>query len=194
MSLVASGVQLSPDLASSLGQIGTKTSNNIKNNYGNATAQAGSDASARGMPGAGSYNTNRLNTTQGLDTGDLESVLGGSLGNTSYQDTLAQRDYAQQMQLADKVGSAAGLSSLEQVLGGVGSATKSATAAINAYNKNNGSTPPPAPPPNSPNGYPYIINGDNVWGTFGVPYDSSYERDPWANREPDAQSVMYQGG
>lgn len=191
MSLVAGDVGLSPDLASSLGQIGTARSKTIRGNYGTAAGQAGSDASARGMSGAGDYNTNRLNATQGLDEGNLESVLGGVLGNSSYQDKLAQRDYGQQMQLANEVGSTAGLSSLEQVLGGVGAATKTG-AAISPFVRGN-STPPPqasntGPLSMYPSGDPYSYGGS--YSGYGS-YDPFYNENEYS---PNKQSLMYQGG
>lgn len=122
MSLLASDVKLPPDLASTFSGIGTNAYNQIGQNYGGAMAKAGSDNSARGLPGgAGSYATQRLGAQEGLDTGNLEAGLGGDLGNTAYKNALDQRNFQQQSQLANIIGAAGAPSLLQEVFKGFGS-------------------------------------------------------------------------
>ena len=141
MSLYASGVNIDPTLAGSLsgqGSPGYNAYNKIKQNYAGAQGQFGADASARGMnAGAAtspnSYYGTQSTAKQGLDVGNLESALGGGVGNTAYQNALQQRDFQQQSALANQVGSLAGMSTLEQALGGLGAVGGTAAKVYGAY-------------------------------------------------------------
>src|SRR5579872_342771 len=103
MALYAGGIGIDPTLKASLSGVGgpaTNAYNNINANYGAAKNQFGADASARGLNGVaatapGSYAGGQFATKQGLDVSNLESALGGGLGNTSYQNALQQRDFGQ---------------------------------------------------------------------------------------------------
>lgn len=127
MALVAGQVQLPQDLGSIFSGIGTNAYNNINNNYNQARQQSASDASALGRSAPGSYNTQRLGTTQGLDIGNLESGMGSALGNAGYQNQIAQRNYGQQRQLADIIGAASAPSTLQEIFQGIGGGAKAIT-------------------------------------------------------------------
>lgn len=125
MPLTASGVKLpGGDLGDVFSGIGTQAYNNINNNYNVARQKAAGDAPAQGFRGPLDYTTQRLGTTQGLDVGNLESGMGGQLGQTAYNDTLSQRDYNQKMQLAEEAARLNKPSLLEQVFSGIGAVGK----------------------------------------------------------------------
>lgn len=150
--LYASDVKIPASLSGAIGGAGGpgyNAYNNISTNYAGAKQSAGADASARGMnPTAAtapsSYAGNRFSTAQGLDTGNLEAALGGGLGNTAYQDTLAQRDYDQSRQLAEETARLNKPDLLQQVLSGIGGVGSAAGQVYGAYGK--GRTPQPQNP------------------------------------------------
>lgn len=181
MSLYASGVTIDPTLSGSLAGVGSpgyNASNNIAANYAAAKKKMGNDASVRRMnataaTGPSSYGGNQLAVKQGLDTGNLESALGGGLGTTAYQNALQQRDFEQQESLANQVGSLNGMNTLEQVLGGVGSVGSAAATAYGAFGKNktgNNQNPPNPSYANTP--APMSLYGDQG---FGNDYPTSYD-------------------
>lgn len=142
MALIASGVALNPTLSANLGGLGTTSSNAIASNFNAAKKRISGDAQARGMNGAAatgpnSYAGDQLTRGQGIAQDNLASALGGGLGNTAYQDTLAQRDFGQQESLANQVGNLNSLSTLQQVLGGLGAAGSAGATAYGAYGKFN---------------------------------------------------------
>lgn len=139
--LYASDVKIPDALSGAISSTGTNAYNTIASNYGKAKGQFGQDATARGMngnaaTGPGSYAGNRFATTQGLDVGNLESVLGGGLGNTAYNDTLAQRDFQQQEQLAEEAAALNKPDLLQQILGGIGNVGGTAAQIYGMYGKN----------------------------------------------------------
>jgi hypothetical protein len=144
MALYASGVAIPQSLSATLGGAngaGTNAYNKINQNYGTAKSQFASDAQARGMNGTAavspnSYGGSQFSTKQGLDVGNLESALGGGLGDTAYQDTLAQRDFGQQQQLAEETAALNKPDLLQQILGGVGAVGGTAANIYGAYGKN----------------------------------------------------------
>lgn len=139
--LYATDVKIPPDLGASLKGIGTNAYNSIGSNYDAARKKLSDEASARGMKGSaitapGSYSGQRFGASQGLDVGNLESALGGGLANTGYQDTLAQRDYEQNRQLAEEAGSLNKPDLLQQILGGIGSVGGTVGGIYGAFGKN----------------------------------------------------------
>lgn len=147
MALYASGVQIPTDLSgiiSGPGSPGYNAYNTIGSNYAAAKNKLMGDAAARGMNPAGvvspdSYGGQRMAAVQGLDVGNLESALGGGLGNTAYQNTLAQRDFGQQSQLAQEIARLNKPDLLQQILGGIGSVGGTAAQIYGAWGKNAGS-------------------------------------------------------
>lgn len=144
MALYASDVKIPPDLSgaiSGVGSPGYSAYNTINANYGAAKKRMMGDAATLGMnpdvmTGPNSYGGQRLAATQGLDVGNLESALGGGLGQTGYQNTLQQRDYEQQRQLAEEIGRLNKPDLLQQILGGVGSVGGTAAQIYGAYGRN----------------------------------------------------------
>lgn len=196
MALYASGVTIPADLSGSIAGVGSpgyNASNNIASNYVAAKKRFGGDASVRGMnagaaTGAGSYTGGRLATTQGLDTGNLESALGGGVGSTAYQDALSQRDFQQQSQLANQIGSLNGMNTLEQVLGGVGAVGGTAAKIYGAYGSNRPSSSSPNPDYATMPG-----SGDlSLWGEGGYDPYSGYDMDQMAGYK--LQPNMLNGG
>lgn len=156
MALYAGNVNIDPTLSGALSGAngpGTNAYNKIKQNYGQAQGQFGADAAARGMSasaavGPGSYAGDQFATKQGLDVGNLESALGGGLGKTAYQNTLAQRDFGQNEQLAEQAGALNKPDLLQEILGGIGGVGK--TAATYYGMKKGGGSGNMAPPPSGP--------------------------------------------
>lgn len=127
--ITAKNTTISPALAATMGSIGTTAYKNIGSNYAGAKTKLANDATARGMSGSkatapNSYAGQRLATTQGLDTGNLESALGGQIGSTAYQDTLQNRDYQQQSSLAQQIADLNRPSKLQQIFQGIGAVGK----------------------------------------------------------------------
>ena len=137
MPLFASDVKIPDALSQSFQQIGQQGTNNINSIYGNLKNRYAADARGYrpGGPdmGPGSYAGERFATGQGLSQGNLEAGLGGTLGETGYKDTLAERDYQQQRQIAEAAAEAARPSVLEQVLQGIGGAANSGLQAAALY-------------------------------------------------------------
>ena len=157
MPLYASGVTLPADLSQSLSGIGANAYNQIGSNYGAAKTKLQNDATARGMNGAtvagpGSYAGTRLAATQGLDTGNLESALGGGLGNTAYQNQLQQRGFQQNEDLARQVAAMNKPDLLQQILGGAGAVGGTAAKIYGAWGANSPSGYPPQSGPSFPQG------------------------------------------
>lgn len=125
MALFASDVKISPTLGEAFTGIGQNTQGAIGNTYNAAKKRYAADD--RGLRPGGpdlspnSYAGQRFATTQGLSSGSAASSLGGLAGDTAYKDTLAQRDYDQQRQIAEAAAEAARPSLLDQIMQGIGS-------------------------------------------------------------------------
>jgi hypothetical protein len=140
MPLYASGVTIPSDLSGAISGPATSAYNTIGAGYNNATQKMASDARARGLrPGAGgpnSYGGNQLAVGQGLATGNLESALGSGLGSTAYQNTLQQRQFGQNEDLARQVAALNRPDLLQSILGGVGDVGGTAAQIYGAFGKN----------------------------------------------------------
>lgn len=179
MALVASGVGISPDLSGALSSFGGNPQyNQINANYAQAKKQAENTNAVNGLPppGPNSYSTQRLNTQQGLDTGNLEASIGAGLGNTAYQNQLAQRDYGQQEAIANQVGAAAAPATLQEIFSGIGAGTKAVgqvAPAVSSLYSSYGNTDPNV-------GNPDLLNEGqegapaNSYGYGASGYDPDY--------------------
>lgn len=139
--LYASGVTIPSDLSGALSGVGTPSYNTIGANYAAAKGKLARGATTMGMNGAAaagpnSYAGNQLNMAQGRDVGNLESALGGGLGNTAYQNTLQQRDFTQNEDLARQVADLNKPDLLQQILSGVGNVGGTAARIYGAWGKN----------------------------------------------------------
>jgi|SRR5882672_890591 len=144
MALYASGVKIDPTLSGTLSGVGTGAYNAIGSNYDAAKKKMQQEGQVLGRPaGSNSYGAQRLGQTQGLDVGNLESSLGGGVGNTAYKDTLDQREYEQNRQLAEEAGRLNKPDLLSQILGGIGSVGGTAAGIYGAYGKNRTPSMPP---------------------------------------------------
>lgn len=129
--LTAAGVAISPALTKAIGGIGTDAYGKIGSNYDAAKARTGADAAARGMSvggstAPGSYAGQRYAAGQGMDEENLEAALGGGLANTSYNDALQEREYNQNLGLAEEAGALNKPNLLDQIFQGIGSVGKPA--------------------------------------------------------------------
>ena len=123
--MTASDVALPQDLSGILGTVGAGRTAGINNIYNQAKQRQTAENAALGRrPGANSYGPQRLGVQQGIDQGNLEASLGGILGNTGYQNTLAERDYGQQRQLAEEAAALNKPSLLDEIFQGIGAVGK----------------------------------------------------------------------
>lgn len=129
MALFAGDVTIPNDLTQTMSGIGTNATNAIKSNYSRLKGRQQAESTVRGMPVNGnSYAPERMGVQQGLDIGALGSSLSGSLGDTAYKDTLAQREYGQNLDLADQIASLNKPSTLQEIFSGIGSVGKTGAA------------------------------------------------------------------
>lgn len=153
--LTAKNTNISPDLKATLGGIGTDAYNTIGSNYGAAGDQMAKEAAVRGQPppSAGSYGTQRLAATKALDTGNLESAIGGQMGSTAYNNALKNREYGQNLTLADQIAALNRPSTLQQIFQGIGSVGKplATYAGMGGFSRGGGGSPS-APGPAFPQG------------------------------------------
>jgi hypothetical protein len=131
MALYASGIGIPQDLSSAISGPGGTAYNKIKQNYGQAQGQFASDALARGQKagvatGPNSYAGQQFPIKQNLDIGNLESALGGGLGNTAYSNALQEREFGQNQQLAEQAAALNKPDLLQQILQGIGGVGKTA--------------------------------------------------------------------
>lgn len=125
MAMMASGVQLNPELTKILGDIGTPQSKNISDSYAKLRG---------GISPNSDYATSRFNKLGTLAQGNLKSNLEGALGSSSYGDWKSQRDFEQNYALAKLTGELNAPSTLEQVLGGLGGAMRTGGDIYGLYN------------------------------------------------------------
>jgi len=119
--LYASGVAVPQDLSAALSGIASQGTQGISDIYGRARQRQTQEGAVLGRPaGSNSYGSQRLAQTQPLAQGGLEASFGGQLGNTGYQNTLQQREFNQNKQLADAYAQAMRPDLLMQVLSGLG--------------------------------------------------------------------------
>lgn len=123
--LFADSVKLAPDLAATFKTIGSKGTGGINDIYSQMKSRQAQEGKARGqIPGSNSYGADRMGVQQGLDQGALEASLGGQLGDTSYKDALAQREFEQNKALAEETGRLNKPDLLQQIFQGLGSVGK----------------------------------------------------------------------
>lgn len=136
MATTANQINLDPKLASLLQTIGAPQSTAISGSYGRYGDQMRRDA----RPGAtvstspGTYGANRLAVRERLSQGGLSSGLAGVLGGEGLADWKSNRDFGQNMALAQLSGDLMKPSTLEQVLGGLGVGAKAGGQFAGLYN------------------------------------------------------------
>lgn len=114
----ASDINLNPSLTKTLGTIGTGAQGKISDIYGRMRTQMASDARPKSV-GPGSYADQRFTTGQGISNKNLGAGLENVLGNEGYESWKNQRDFNQNMALANYTGALNKPSLLEQALGGL---------------------------------------------------------------------------
>jgi hypothetical protein len=170
MALMAGGVKMPQDLTDALSTIGGSGTAGINNIYGQARQRQAGDMAALGRaPSSNSYGGQRLGVQQGLDQGNLEASLGGVLGDTGYKNTLAERDYNQNRQLAEETAALNKPSLLQQIMQGIGSVGKTAATYYGMKGMNSGSQLPANYQP-GPNYGPMSLYQGSPYGYGGSPY------------------------
>lgn len=165
----ASGVKLNTTLADALGGIGAGQSQNIAGTYGNLRSQAASGAGPKGIA-PGSYADQRFITGQGLANQNLGAGLEGVLGNEGYQSFKNNRDFNQNMALAQYTGEINKPSLLEQALSGLGGGAQAGGMAFGLYNslkKNPSQNPGTNYTPTSTPDYGYYNSGGSGLNLYG---------------------------
>lgn len=120
MGLVAGDVALPQDLMSTFRGIGNDAKK--ANTVNNAGLKKRFTTDAR--PNKGGYFDERQGIQQGFDTANLESSLGGALGETAYKNKLGTRGYDENSALADQIGALNKPNLLQQIFQGVGAVGK----------------------------------------------------------------------
>ena len=158
------------DLGAAFKNIGGQSQSNINGIYGNANNQNNADSIARGTA-PNSYGASRLATGQNLDTGNLESALGGTLGSTMYKSALGNQQYQQQSQLANEIGMLNKPDLMQQIFQGIGAVGGPAAQAYGMFKNRTPST----------SGYnpSYFPQGDSSMNPSMN--DPSYMNNPYLN-------------
>lgn len=123
--ITAKNTAIPAGLLAAFGNVGAKAKENIGGNYDALAKRNQAEAGARGLgAGSNSYAAERLPAQQALDIGGLESALGGDVGRLAYENRLQERDYGQNLSLADEIAALNRPSTLEEIFGGAGAVGK----------------------------------------------------------------------
>lgn len=135
--LLASDVKLPSNLTTVLGQQGQGAQNSLNDVYSRIKSQFGADQKARGVRSGdpNDYFSSRIGTGQNMSNLGLRGGLESVLGDTGYKDTLSERDYQQNYELAKRIGDLMSPSILEQVLGGLGGGAQAGGQFYGLYDK-----------------------------------------------------------
>ena len=177
--MTASDVKINPTLTGSISPYGTNAYNAIGSNYAGAKNKLAGEASTLGMnpaamTGPNSYAGQRLAATQGLDIGNLESALGGGLGNTAYSNAKEMRGYNQDTALANEIGALNKPDLLSEILGGVGNVGGTAAQIYGMYGKNKSNSVSGGAPDYGTASNPYGMDPSQAFGYNPAPYDWQY--------------------
>lgn len=132
MALFAGGIKTDPGLSASLGAIGNKQGNTIGNVYSRIRNRAATEATAPTMRPS-PYLADRLGTAEDFSQKGLSGALEGVLGDTSYKDSLAERDYQQNIGLAKRIGDLNKPSLMQEILGGLSGGAKAGGGFASLY-------------------------------------------------------------
>lgn len=116
--LLASDVKLADTLKPVLGGYNKKAQGSLSDALGRATSQGVRSASASGRT-MGDYTGQALGRANTQASQNIENSLAGSLGQTTLQDTIAQREHEKKMALAKEIGDMMSPSMAQEVLGGL---------------------------------------------------------------------------
>ena len=154
MALFAGDVKLGKPLNQALAPIATRSQGRLQDVIGRVSARNRSGQVASGRP-RGEYADFALGQAGDIASRGIDDSLLGVLGNTSYKDTLSQRDHLQQVALAKMLGSMAKPSSLQEIVGGVGMLGNIIPAASSLYKsyKGRGTGPVPFGAASNPYGF-----------------------------------------
>lgn len=120
MTMFAGGVALPPDLKQALSGVGAGGTSGINDIYAKQKQRMDQEAATKVPGNVNSYGPQRMATQQGLDQGNLEAALGGTLGDTGYNNALQEREFGQNEALARQIGSLNKPDLLQQILSGIG--------------------------------------------------------------------------
>lgn len=120
--VTASGIALDPKLTAILGEQGKGPQNSLNEVYGRIRSRFGADQAARGQAPnpTGGYAGNRFDVGQNQSDLNLRGNLESVLGNTGYSQFKGNRDFQQNMQLAQLTGDINKPSTTEEILSGLG--------------------------------------------------------------------------
>lgn len=121
--LFAGDIKADPVLQANLGTIGKGPQNSIQNLYAKLKQGFQQDSAAR-KTGPSDYFNSRVATSENFANQGLQDTLGGVLGGATYKDTLAGNDALANEALAREIGALNKPSTLEEILAGLGGASK----------------------------------------------------------------------
>lgn len=168
MALMASGVAIPDDLKAALGGYTKKAQGNIGGIYKNLGGNFASDQATLGHTPSGPGNSPDYTLGEGeaASSRGANDALYSALGGTAYKDTLNQREYNQNTELANEVGALNRPSTLEEALTGLGAGSRLAGTGYGLFKKFK---------PNVPQGTP---NGTDLGSSLSLfdPNASGYGR------------------
>ncbi len=126
------------DLTDALAGIGAGGTAGINDIYSQAKERQAKENALKVPGNINSYGPQRMGVEQGLDQGNLEAVLGGVLGDTGYKNTLEEREFDQNKQLAEEAARLNKPSLLQEIFQGIGGVGKTAGAYYGMKGMNSG--------------------------------------------------------
>lgn len=121
----ADQVLLSDPLKAPLGQISQKGQGSLADALGKVSAQASTSQIASGRP-RGQYIGQALGRANTMASRGIEDSVAGALGGASLKDYQNQKEFEQNMALANEIGALNSPSLIQQILGGANSAAQGA--------------------------------------------------------------------
>lgn len=131
--LTAGGVKLIDKLKSPLGGYNQQAQGSLQDALGRIGTRQNASAKASGRV-RGEYGQAELNRAGTRASGAIEDTLLGSLGGTSYDEVLKQKEHQRNLMLAKMIGDANAPSALEQVLSGLGGGARAGGQFYSLYN------------------------------------------------------------
>lgn len=132
MALFADNISLRQPLMDPLRKINRKAQDSLQAALGNIAARQQASALASGRI-RGEYAPAELALAGQNASTSIEDALAGALGGTSYSEQLKDMEHKRNLDLAREIGALSAPSLLEQVLGGLGGASKTGAQFYGLY-------------------------------------------------------------
>lgn len=118
--MTAGAIKLRDPLKDPLSGISQQRQSSLQDTLGRITANSRASQAASGRP-MGEYAGYALGNANTLASRGIDDSLYGVIGNTSYKEDRADRDHLRKIELAKKLGKMNSPSTLQEIIGGIGS-------------------------------------------------------------------------